>query len=191
MIQIYAIFAHDKKDSLNGSIFQQATEYLKEKHEIAVDSLYLYDRALEIPFYTHNKNQLETNPFFAENKERFMAADRLLIVHPVYWYSVPAILKCWIDLITNFAYKYESGLYAKPLHKITKTLIINTSMAPSWYYKYFTCNTQMRQLNETFKFFGIPKNDFYQLGDIAKLTNKKYINHIKKILKKVDNLISD
>jgi len=118
-MRVYAILAHDKKDSLNCHLFSQTIKYLELK-EIEVDPLNLYDYEKDIPFYSHDKKNLEKNSFFKENKKRFMLADRLVIVHPIYWYSVPGILKTWMDLITNFAWKYEGKPYAKALHKIKK-----------------------------------------------------------------------
>ena len=187
-MRIYAILAHDKKDSLNGFIFNKVTEHLKNK-KFDVDVMHLYDFADQIPFFVHDKNKTEQNSFFQENKKLFMDADRLLIVHPVYWYSLPGILKCWVDLITNFAWKYESGKYAKALHKIKKAMVINTSMAPAWYRKFFTCNPATTQMKENFRFFDIPKFYFYQIGSVSKLDENKVNLHIKKILKIVDELV--
>ena len=186
-MKIYAIIAHDKKDSLNGFIFEKIVDHLVTKNA-DVDILRLYDYTAQIPFFVHNKEKIEQNAFFQDNKKRFMQADRLLIVHPIYWYSVPAILKAWIDLITNFAWKYEKGYYAKALHKIKKAMVVNTSMAPAWYRKYLTSNPATRQLKETFRFFGILEFYFYEIGSVNKLDKQKVEKHVQKILKVADKL---
>jgi putative NADPH-quinone reductase len=188
-MRVYAILAHDKKDSLNGFIFSKIIEHLKSKN-VELDILNLYDHVNQIPFYIHNEEILQQNKFFLENKKRFMAADRLLIVHPVYWYSTPGILKCWIDLITNFAYQYESGAHAKALHKIKKAMVVNTWMAPAWYIKFFTTNPPKKQLQETFKFLEINEFYFYQIGSIYNPNFKTTVEkHIQKILKTADKFI--
>ncbi|MBD3272792.1 hypothetical protein GF385_00375 [Candidatus Dependentiae bacterium] len=187
-MRIYAIIAHDKKDSLNGFIFENIINHLKTKN-LDLDILNLYDYADKIPFYFHDKEKLESNEFFQKNKNSILAADRILIVHPIYWYSTPGILKAWIDLITNYAYKYESGVYAKPLHKIKKAMLINTSKAPYLYRKFLTCNTATRQVRETLKFIGINDNIFYEIGSVYKLNDKKVNGHIKSIINKIDKFI--
>jgi putative NADPH-quinone reductase len=188
-MRVYAILAHDKKDSLNGFIFSKIIEHLKTKN-VELDILNLYDHVNQIPFFIHNKEILQQNKFFLENKERFMAADRLLIVHPIYWYSLPGILKCWVDLITNYAWKYEKGEYAKALHKIKKAMVVNTSMDTAWHRRFFTANPAKRQMQESLKFFGINKFFFYQIGGIYKPNFKPTVEkHIQKILKLTNKII--
>ncbi|MBU4387459.1 NAD(P)H-dependent oxidoreductase [Candidatus Dependentiae bacterium] len=193
-MKILAILAHDKKESLNSFIFSKIIDYLKSKNSvknnnIEIDILNLYDYADQIPFYTHDKTKLESNSFFQKNKSLILNADRLIIVHPIYWYSLPSILKAWVDLITNYAYKYESGNNAKALHKIEKVFVVNTSMAPAFYRKYFTCNPSKKQLLYTFRFIDIKNINFYEIGTVYKLDNIKVEKHIKNILEEIDKLV--
>jgi len=185
---IYAILAHDKKDSLNHYLFSQTTKYL-ETRNMQIDFLNLYDYKDEIPFYSHDRKVLENNNFFQENKKRFMDADTLLIVHPIYWYSVPGILKTWLDLITNFAWKYEGGFYAKPLHKIKKALVINTSMSPKYFRTAWGFDPAMSQLKNMFKFIGLPQYYFYRIGNVGQLSDEKVAEHLEQIFKLADKLI--
>ncbi len=186
-MRIYAIFAHDRHESLNGQIFFALVNQFKALgHD--VDILDLYAREDEIPFYHHERAETPegtflNNPFFKENKQRFMAADRLLIVHPIYWYSLPGILKTWIDLITNYAWHYEGGFYARGLHNIKKVFVVNTSNMPLWYRRSCTENPAMVQMRETFKFFGVPKIGFYQIGHVGALTEKTVNDHITRAMK--------
>lgn len=180
-MHIYAIVAHDKKDSLTHQTFDALINYLKAKKDISLDILDLYERADDIPFYWSDFNKLSSFPFFHENKERFMKADRLIIFFPVYWYSTPGILKCWIDLITKYAWSYEQGFCARPLHAIRKALVVNTSMSPSWYNKYILRNPAHSQLKQTFTFMGIYDQLFYEIGNTKQLTDKKVSEHIKNI----------
>ncbi|KKP23807.1 MAG: Quinone family NAD(P)H dehydrogenase [candidate division TM6 bacterium GW2011_GWF2_28_16] len=193
-MKILAILAHDKKESLNNFIFNNITNYLKNKNtetsnNIEIETLNLYDYADQIPFYFHNKEMLESNAFFQKNKDLILKADRLIIVHPIYWYALPAILKAWIDLITNYAYKYESGTNARALHKIQKVFVVNTSMAPLFYRKYLTCNPAKKQLLYTFKFIDIKDINFYEIGSVYKLNQDKVNAHIKNILEKINKII--
>ena len=190
-MKILAILAHDKKESLNNFIFSKIIDYLKNKNSetgnnIEIETLNLYDYADQIPFYIHDKEKLESNSFFQKNKSLILSADRLIIVHPIYWYSLPSILKTWVDLITNYAYKYVSGNNANALHNIKKVFVVNTSLMPLFYRKYFTANPAKKQLLYTFKFIGIKDINFYEIGNVYKLDGIKVKKHIKNILEKIN-----
>jgi putative NADPH-quinone reductase len=186
MTRVYAVLAHPKgKDSLNGHIFYAIVEQLK-KQNIEVDVLDLYQQAHRIPFFSYDAVHTD---FFKENKQRFMAADRLVVVYPVYWYSVPGILKCWLDLITNFAWKYEKFPHAKPLHHITKAMVINSAGIPNWYRWLCTKNSASETLKQSFKFIGLPKTYFYEIGNAGKLKPEQIQKHVNTILQKTQWLI--
>lgn len=48
----------------------------------------------------------------AQMHQRIEAADRLAFVFPVYWWSMPALMKGWIERVFtgNWAYRYGSGV---------------------------------------------------------------------------------
>jgi putative NADPH-quinone reductase len=155
-MQILALVAHDKSTSLTKKIFHHAINIIEKNPHCTVDILDLYERAAEIPFYISDRAQLEAHPFYQENKERFMKADRLLIVFPTYWYSTPGILKCWFDLINQFAWKFQ-GTYqsALPLHSIKKAVSINLTITPVWYNWLFLGDPARKQVQLTLKFLAI------------------------------------
>lgn len=182
MAHVYAILAHPNKDSLTGRLFYETVQHLKTQG-VTVDVLDLYEHAGRIPFFISPK-QLEENDFFKENRQRFMAADRLFIVYPVYWYAVPGILKCWLDLITNFAWKYEGKHHAKALHNIQKALVVNTASISNWRKWLCTRNSASEMLKESFKWMSIKSYDFYEIGNTSQLTTTKINTHLANIAKK-------
>jgi putative NADPH-quinone reductase len=42
-------------------------------------------------------------------QERLLAHDVVVLQHPVYWYSAPALLKEWIDLVLEWRWAYGPG----------------------------------------------------------------------------------
>lgn len=184
-MKVLAILAHHDKNSLSSRIFYRVTDSLTQSGA-QVDILDLYERKDEIPFYvSHKPDQsptLHSSPFFHENKDRFLAADKLLIVYPIYWYAVPGILKCWFDLITTFAWKFTGKSKAEPLHKIKHAFIINSSMESWWYRCFLTTNPSRRQISKTFDFIGIPNYHFYEIGSTHKLTQDQTVKHINTII---------
>lgn len=43
---------------------------------------------------------------------RLTRADVILLQHPIYWYSAPALLKEWADLVLEYGFAYGSGKWA-------------------------------------------------------------------------------
>lgn len=191
-MRIYAIIAHPKKVGINRTLFNAAVNHLKEQG-VTVDILDLYDRDQDVPFYHPPKEMIrgadKRFDFFYENKERFMAADRLFIVYPMYWYAVPGILKCWLDLVTNYAWKAQSSMQALRLCKIQKTLVINTASMPNWYRWFCTRNSATEMMKQSLKFMGLKPYHFYEVGNAEKQTEKDMAQHIRKVLKLSDWLI--
>lgn len=179
-MNIYAIFANDNLNGTSYKLFKRATETLKEQGN-SVDELLLYERSGEIPFFKHDRTFMESHPFYNENKERFLQADAILLVFPLFWYSVPGILKAWLDMINGWAYTYEEGIHAKPLHSIKKALIIYSSMQSKEYLENTLQNPVENQLLETFKFIGIPEIEVYHVDNVNTIDPEKLAAHLEEI----------
>lgn len=181
-MKVYAIFANDNIKGTSYKLFSHAVESLrKDGHD--VDVLNLYEREKEIPFFRHDRRHMESNPFYEENKQRFMRADLLLIVFPLFWYSVPAILKAWLDMINGWAYKYEQGLHAQPLHHIKKALVVYSSMQDSKHINEVLHSPVENQLSETCNFIGIPEIEHYLVDSVNNMTDDIMAQHKKAIEK--------
>ncbi|MBP7854330.1 NAD(P)H-dependent oxidoreductase [Candidatus Babeliales bacterium] len=181
-MKIYAIFANDNQQGTTYQLFNKAIEALTELgHEI--DILNLYEREKEIPFFKHDRAYMESHPFYLENKDRFLQADQLLMVFPLFWYSVPGILKTWLDLINGWAYQYESGHYAKAKHNIKRVIVLYASMQDHDYMEQHINNPVEQQLKETCKFIGIDDINVYVVDNVTKVTPKDLENHLQQVKK--------
>lgn len=187
-MHILAVLANDKKKSLNRYMLETITSHLTSQGH-TVDVLDLYTHCHEIPFYVQPKPEnsitqstLEDSPFFQDHKKRFMAADMLVIVAPIYWYSVPGILKTWLDLITNFAWKYKGQRYATAHHTIKKVVLV-TTMAMPWIHKTIVLgNAIKRHLREIFRFIAIPSIVIHEITSVYKKTPQQVQKHLSSIL---------
>lgn len=181
-MKVYAIFANDNTKGTTQTLFNHATDTLKALGH-TIDVLNLYDRKSEIPFFHHDRAFMESHPFYLENKQRFLEADAILLVFPLYWYSVPAIMKAWLDLINAWAYKYESGTHASPLHKIKRAIIIYSSLQDKQHLTDNLHNPVEQQLAETCRFIGILNIDIYPVDQVNTLTTEKLEQHLQEISK--------
>jgi len=181
-MHILAVLAHPSKTSTSGSLFYQAVAHLQQLPGVTVDVLDLYDHADRIPFYRLPaagqpiESAFADAPFFAENKARFMAADRLLLVYPVWWYAVPAIMKAWLDLVTNYAFASKGPNRARARHKIKKALIINTASMTWWYRLFFTRNSATEMVKQACRFMDIKQIKVHEINGVRGSGQKKCAN---------------
>jgi len=194
-MRIYAVLAHPKKDSLSGRFFYTTVQHLTDQgHQ--VDMLDLYERMQDVPFYIPKQGTgwsntgLDQFPIYNEIKTSVMSADRIFMVYPIYWYAVPGIMKCWIDLITSYAWKFDKGPHGIPLHKIKKALVVNSASMSNWYRWLHTRNSGSEMVKESFKFLGIKNYYFYEIGSTGELTQAKVDKHQEKI-KRLANWLAE
>ncbi len=84
------------------------------------------------------RNKLALEPDLIQAQEWIKWAEHLVFVFPIWWGSLPALMKGFIDrtFMPGFAFKYQKG---KPLpDKLLKgrtARLISTMDGPHWYYR--------------------------------------------------------
>ncbi|MFC5496027.1 NAD(P)H-dependent oxidoreductase [Caenimonas terrae] len=70
---------------------------------------------------------------------RCEAAQLLVLLHPIQWYSMPALMKLWFDEVLTFGWAYGSGtaLRGKDLWLVASTGGSEASYHPQDYNRYF------------------------------------------------------
>lgn len=93
---------------------------------------------------------MEEDPFILHSQEWIQWADHLIFVYPIWWSSMPSLMKGWIDRVFtpgiaysandqgSFIWNYLRGKQFKKLLKGKTASIYATSMAPTWWYKIFS-----------------------------------------------------
>jgi NAD(P)H dehydrogenase (quinone) len=124
------VYAHPEPRSLNASLRDAGVDRLRAAgHEVTVSDLYamgwkatldrddvgdLPDPSLELSRATKQAYEAGTlAPDIRAEQAKLVAADALVLQFPLWWYSVPAILKGWIDRV--FAKGFAYGI-ADPAH---------------------------------------------------------------------------
>ncbi len=135
--KILIIYAHPDTKGYNKEILKITEEFLKkEKKDYKLLNLYKlkYNPVLDKDemIIKGGKISLETEKFQKEIKER----DNLIFIYPIWWGTMPAILKGFMDRVfsAGFAYKYINGI-PRGLLNNKKALIFATSGAPNIYNK--------------------------------------------------------
>lgn len=103
-MKILVVFAHPKRDSLTGTVLQEFVRGAREsQHDIEVIDLYAEDYD---PRFSQEDFELWRDGSPArEHNQRYQrmidACDALVFIYPIWWWSVPAILKGWFDQVFN------------------------------------------------------------------------------------------
>lgn len=126
-MRVLFVFAHPEPRSLNGALRDIAIEELvSQGHEVRMTDLYAsrwkseVDRA-DFPALppdqrfvpvVASKHAFEGNTLTEDVKaeiENLLWADVLILQFPLWWFSMPAILKGWIDRVFAYGFAYGVG----------------------------------------------------------------------------------
>lgn len=139
------IISHPWNKSFNHAIANRIRDLLTSKGEnFHLIDLYndQFDPALGEQDLKRFKDGVAIDPQVVKYQNILKETDELVMVFPIWWYSMPAILKGFIEkaMLKNFSYtETPTGLKGKLTH-IKRTTIITTSESPTWYLKFIKGN---------------------------------------------------
>jgi NAD(P)H dehydrogenase (quinone) len=105
------ITAHPSSHGLTHGIAQVLKEERENKRG-EVEIMDLYKSSFQQPFLTfENVKEIKTTPYIEAIQKKILWADEIVFIHPLWWMSMPAIMKNFIDqnLTPRFAYQYKEG----------------------------------------------------------------------------------
>ena len=162
---------------------------IKEFKGHSVKVVDLYSPEYELPFLKFKS--LETivpTKKVKEMQKLITWAHEIVMVHPIWWSSPPAIMKNWIDhtFAHGFAYKFDEKGKEVGLLKGKTAKIFTTSGGPGWIYKipFFLPLSSFWHVS-LFNFVGIELVDFKTCGNLNTLKDEELEIHFKKFLKKI------
>ncbi|RYE81878.1 MAG: flavodoxin family protein, partial [Hyphomicrobiales bacterium] len=126
-MKVLLVFAHPERRSLNGALRDVAVaELAAQGHEVRVSDLYAegwkseVDRA-DFPSWPDGERfaaGAASKQAFGEGTltadvraeiEKLLWADTLILQFPLWWYTMPAILKGWVDRVFAYGFAYGVG----------------------------------------------------------------------------------
>lgn len=148
-MKILILIAHPEPQSFNAAMYQQAIKTLEENgHEVKTSDLYkmnfnpVSDRGnfKTVKNKAYFSQQAEErfafeNDGFEKNisseQDKVLWCDLMIWQFPLWWFSVPAILKGWIDKVFAMGKFYDNGrIYDNALLKGKKALLSITTGGP-------------------------------------------------------------
>jgi len=185
MKKILIINGHPKEESFSTYICET---YKKGADSNQADVKILNVRDLKFEAFQTQFRGYEAPPDILNARQQILESDHIVWVYPIWWYSMPAMLKAFIEqtFMSGFAFKYlESDKilkWDKYLKGKTAT-VISTMDAPPWYYKILLRNPGGRALKASMDFCGVKLKQYLYFGPVV-LSNEEQRNKwIKKIEK--------
>nr|WP_321223394.1 NAD(P)H-dependent oxidoreductase [uncultured Psychroserpens sp.] len=177
MKKVLILFAHPKfeKSKVNAALIER----LKDKAHVTFHDLYEHYPNFHIDVQ--------------HEQELLMQHDIIIWHHPLYWYSSPAILKQWKDLVLEFNWAY--GPNGKVLHEKTIFNVITTGGSREVYcsegYNTFTINEFLRPFEQTAKLCGMNYLPPFAVMGTYQLTNEDLLNYANQYERLIDLLQGD
>ncbi|WQF82291.1 Putative Flavoprotein-like superfamily [Colletotrichum destructivum] len=128
-MKVFVVFAHPEPRSLTGSLLRVTVDELEAQgHEVRVSDLYAMKWKPQLDrddFPQHPAEEplsLTTASAAAaasdshtedvkREQEKLLWADAIILQFPLWWYSMPAILKGWVDRVFTSGFGYGLGEY--------------------------------------------------------------------------------
>lgn len=131
-MNLVVVVAHPDPHSLNAAIARTAVDAAKAAGwSVRVHDLYADGFDPRMP-----KEELGTTTFADELTARYarevLDADAFVVVHPVWFFHVPAVAKGWVDRVLRegVVYRVGSGGDTQGLLRARAALVITTANAP-------------------------------------------------------------
>jgi NAD(P)H dehydrogenase (quinone) len=154
-VKVLIVFAHPEPKSFNGALLDTAATTLAQMgHDVTVSDLYrmkfkavldcddfagqrLNGEFLDIS--AEQENMYKTcgsTADVAAEQEKVLDCDMLIFQYPTWWFSMPAILKGWVDRTMTRGFAYEAGRkYSSGKFKGRRAMICTTTGTSSNLYQ--------------------------------------------------------
>jgi putative NADPH-quinone reductase len=184
--KIVIINGHPDKKSYNFAL-ANAYKFGAEKSGAEIKEIVIGDLKFNPNLQFGYRKRTELEPDLLTAQETLKWADHIVWVYPVWWGSVPAIMKGFLDrvLLPGYAFKKREGSLWWDKYFTGKTSrVICTLDQPPWYYRWFNgspSHTAMKKL--TMQFIGVKSVKITSIGPIrlSKVEfREKWLNKVEK-----------
>jgi len=182
--KILIISGHPDKESFNYAL---ADAYKKgaEISSSEVELINICDLQFNLNLQYGYRNRTDLEPDLLDAQDKIKWADHIVWVYPVWWGSVPAIMKGFIDrvFLPGFAFKKKKdSVWWDKYLKGKSARIITTMDQPTWYYRLVykaPSHNAMKKL--TMQFCGVQKVGITAFGPVRGSKANKRKSWLQKV----------
>lgn len=116
----------------------------------------------------------------AHEQQLLLDHDLIVFQHPIYWYSSPALLKEWQDIVLDFGWAYGPG--GNKLHGKFMLQAVSTGGAESFYHakgrNRFTMDEFLRPFNQTAHLCGMAYLSPFVIFEGRRISDDELEGHV-------------
>lgn len=189
--KILVILGQPQRNSYGGALMKAYADGAREAGA-EVKELYLGDLKFN-PFTVPTPtNPAELEPDLKSAQEAIAWADHLVFVYPIWWGTIPALLKGFIErtFLPGFAMNFhEHSIWWDKLLTGKSARLIVTLNTPSWYYRWVLGQPGHKTMKKTIlEFCGVKPVRITEIGPIKGSTEEKRKGWLAKIRKLGEDL---
>lgn len=182
-MKITVLDSHPDEESFCSALAERyATSAETAGHEVR--RLVLREMEFDPILHAGYRQSQKLEPDLIRAQESITWCEHLMIVHPVWWGSMPALLKGFFDrtFLPGWAFKYhENGVFWDRLLSGRSARLIVTSDAPSLYNRIVHRNAPIRATrNMILKFSGFNPVKLMAIGSVRSLTESRRADYLTK-----------
>lgn len=151
-MSIHLVLAHPLPESLCGHLAAHAeARLLLAGHRVDRLDLYAenFSPALSRNERAHHYDTPQPDPDALALQARLAAAEHLILVFPTWWFSLPAMLKGWVDRIWGPGFAFEQGTPIKPRLTGLRSVLVITTLGSPWWIDWLVMHRPVRRLLKT------------------------------------------
>lgn len=195
-MKILYCYAHPNEKSFNALLKTVALDaFEKNKVDVLVSDLYAtsFSAAASWSDFTSDVSN-ETQYFLAQQSafqqqalsedimqeiEKIKSADHLIFQFPLWWFSVPAILKGWLDRVLIKGFTYDAGkIFEHGLLQGKTASLVVTTQSPEAAYQmdgvhHATIDVFLKHIHHTLHFVGIKTLDPFVVFNAFQLSAER------------------
>jgi len=185
--KILIINGHPDIESFNLAL---ANSYKKgaEKSNAEIQEINIGELDFNLNLQFGYRKRTELEPDLLKAQEKLKWADHIVWIYPVWWGSVPAIMKGFLDrvLLPGFAFKKREGSVWWDKYFTGKTSrLICTMDQPTWFYRFINKSPSHYAMKKlTLNFIGVKSVKITSIGPL-RLSKKEFR---EKWLKRIEKL---
>ncbi|KJJ37959.1 NAD(P)H-dependent oxidoreductase [Aequorivita vladivostokensis] len=187
MKKILIINGHPDKESFSFGL-SEAYKKGAEKSNAEIKEINIRELTFNPNLEFGYRKRTELEPDLLDAQDKIKWADHIVWVYPVWWSSVPAIMKGFLDriLLPGFAFKKrENSLFSDKCLTGKSARIICTMDQPAWFYKLVYRSPSHNAMKKgTLHYIGIKKVRITAIGPIRLSTEEfraKWLNKVEKL----------
>ena len=181
MSKVLVILGSPDAQSFNAAIFDTYVKNIdRQKNEVQTLNLskMKFDPVLRYGY----RQRMNPDAEIEHSQELIKWAEKIVFIYPIWWSSMPSLLKGWLDrvLTPGFAYNTQHTTSVKHLSGRTAELFM-TCDAPAFYYRWMTPTPVRLMRQHILERCGIKTQRVQILGKARKISDtqrKKWLNRI-------------